>query len=123
MSERPAESTSVPEVESSGNGASANGTEASSNGAAQQKSIGEVGQTMPADYLAVAKDSLAYDLRVQSIERGGLPDVLVDTAEVQPPGHYGEDSPLRAEMDELIGGVAQHFAQADQNQQQEHDGE
>jgi hypothetical protein len=86
-------------------------TGSNGNGHKKVKTIAEVGRTIPADYLAVGNDSVAYDLRVQSIERSGLPDVLVDTAEAQPPGHFGEDSPLRPEMDDLISGAARRLAE------------
>jgi hypothetical protein len=84
-----------------------NGSSSSGNG--KRKSIAEVGRTIPASYLAVGKDTIPYDLRVQQLERGGLPDVLVETAEAQPPGHFGEESPLRSEMDALLAGAAQRL--------------
>jgi len=75
-----------------------------------RKTIDEVGRTMPADFLAVGKDSIPYDLRVQAIERGGLPDILVDTAEAQPPGNYSEGSEIRTEIDKLLTRAARRLA-------------
>jgi hypothetical protein len=94
----------------------------SSNGD-KHKSIAEVGRTMPANYLAVGKDSIPYDLRVQAIERGGLPDVLVDTAEGQPPGHYGEGSPIRSEINKLLTAAAVRLAQEEQSSANSQDGQ
>jgi hypothetical protein len=81
------------------NGAPANG----------RKSIADVGRTIPADFLAVANDSVPYDLRVEAIERSGLPDVLIDTAESPSPGHIEEGSALRIELDTLLEGAAKRI--------------
>lgn len=64
--------------------------------------IAAVGPTMPADYLAVGKDNVAYPLRVQLIEHRGLPDRFIESAEDQPPGHYGPDSRLRPKIDSML---------------------
>lgn len=93
------ESETLPNVGAT-NGHTANG----------RKSIAAVGSTMPADFLAVANDSVPYDLRVQAIERAGLPDVLVDTAESPSPGHIMEGTALRSQMDDLLEGAARKIA-------------
>lgn len=88
---------------------STNGASNGSNGDLR-KPIAEVGRTMPADYLAVGKDSIPYGLRVQLIEQGGLPDVLVETAEAPPPGHHGTNSEVRHEINALLDKAAKRLA-------------
>ncbi len=98
---RPSRESGTPTDAGATNGSTANGRE----------SIEVVGSTIPADFLAVANDSVPYDLRVQAIERAGLPDVLVDTAESPSPGHIVEGSPLRSQMDDLLEGAAKKIAE------------
>lgn len=102
------ESSSSPDAESE----TPTGAEPTNGKAADgRKSVAAVGSTIPADFLAVANDSVPYDLRVQAIERAGLPDVLVDTAESPSPGHIAEDSNLRSAMDVLLEGAAKKIAE------------
>ena len=76
--------------------------------------IAEVGPTMPADYLAIGKDNIAYPLRVQLIEQRGIPDRLVESAEDQPPGHYGPDSRLRPKIDSMLWRAAAVLIESEQ---------
>jgi hypothetical protein len=74
-------------------------------------SVDDVGRTMPAKYLAVGQHTIPYALRVEQIASHGLPDLIADTAEAQPPGHFGVDSPLRPEIDDMLVRAA-HYIQS-----------
>ena len=62
----------------------------------------ELGKSMPIEYLAVGRDSIPYALRVQAIEAGSLPDVLIDTIEGAGPGYIPPGTAERTRFDRLV---------------------
>jgi hypothetical protein len=65
-----------------------------------------VGRSLPADYLAVASNSIPFTLRVDAIDSNGPPDVVVDTIEAAGPGYLPAGSSERLAFNELAHAAA-----------------